>query len=294
MWLLVILFLISNCDSKETNRQGSVNQKNNSSLSYKDIKHVFNNDSYNRNKTSNNEDELHKMSPTNKLKSNILVYSPPRWIVAAVATPLVIIFAINLAIISFKLKNNDPTDIESVKGVGSQNVELNTSNSLESKSKISTDHHHKKKNKASEDIYNSMMEQFKAGKTRAMSYTGGKRSSEIKLEGISVVSPKDIARKHLLLGRLNETLDNDDGDIAINKLIETSTNAFVGKVMFRHLVSEDSVDKDASRHIKAMIERSKEDLSSCINLLPDDVKNLLPEDLEDAFTNFASWQESLL
>ncbi|XP_047132387.1 uncharacterized protein LOC100214063 isoform X2 [Hydra vulgaris] len=278
MWLLVILFLISNCDSKETNRQGSVNQKNNSSLSYKDIKHVFNNDSYNRNKTSNNEDELHKMSPTNKLKSNILVYSPPRWIVAAVATPLVIIFAINLAIISFKLKNNDPTDIESVKGVGSQNVELNTSNSLESKSKISTDHHHKKKNKASEDIYNSMMEQFKAGKTRAMSYTGGKRSSEIKLEGISVVSPKDIARKHLLLGRLNETF----------------TNAFVGKVMFRHLVSEDSVDKDASRHIKAMIERSKEDLSSCINLLPDDVKNLLPEDLEDAFTNFASWQESLL
>ncbi|XP_065661093.1 uncharacterized protein LOC100214063 isoform X5 [Hydra vulgaris] len=278
MWLLVILFLISNCGSKETNRKGSVNQMNNSSLSYKDVKYVFNNDSYNRNKTLNNEDEFHKIPPTNKLKSNILVYSPPRWIVAAVATPLVIIFAINLAIISYKIKNIDPTDIESVKGAGSQNVELNTSNSLESKSRMSADHHHKKKNKASEDIYNSMMEQFKAGKARAMSYTGGKRSSEIKIEGISVVSPKDIARKHLLLGRLNETF----------------TNTFVGKVMFRHLVSENSVDKDASRHIKAMIERSKEDLSSCINLLPDDVKNLLPEDLEDAFTNFASWQESLL
>ncbi|XP_057317006.1 uncharacterized protein LOC130658002 [Hydractinia symbiolongicarpus] len=210
----------------------------------------------------------------------------PKWLLYVSAVPTILVFIICVIIIAIKnyYEEDDEMDIKTTQPDGL--LALATSDAMKKMSKS------KKKTK-NKEVYDVMLAKFKADKNKKRSFVG-RRSSQIRIEGMVSRSPKSLARKHIIIGKLNqEDLTPDGESSALGQLVQLSTHTFIGSTLIEQM--EESEWENDKTHIRSILERSKEDLSEARKILPDDVNEaLLPEDLEEAFRNFGNWEESLI
>lgn len=210
----------------------------------------------------------------------------PKWLLYVSAVPTILVFIICVIIIAVRnyYDEDDEMDIKTTQPDGL--LALATSDAMKKMPKS------KKKTK-NKEVYDVMLAKFKADKNKKRSFVG-RRSSQIRIEGMVSRSPKSLARKHIIIGKLNqEDLTPDGESSALGQLVQLSTHTFIGSTLIEQM--DDSEWENDKTHIRSILERSKEDLSEARKILPDDVNEaLLPEDLEEAFRNFGNWEESLI
>jgi len=209
---------------------------------------------------------------------------PDKWLIYCSAVPTIAVFI--FAVLFIAIRNYlTPSD------------ELFDPDDTEGLIKLSSPTPKKKKVNRNEEVYDAMLAKFKEEKTKKQTITG-RKSSQIRIEGMGSRSPKSLARKHILIGKLNEDDVAPDGNSsALGQLVQLSTHTFIGSAIIDEIKDENKEMEmeDDKFQLKSIIEQSREDLAEVIKILPDDVNaELLPEDLEEAFLNFANWEESLI
>ncbi|XP_066930748.1 uncharacterized protein [Clytia hemisphaerica] len=192
----------------------------------------------------------------------------PAWLVYTSAVPTVVIFVVCVIIIFIKTHNQTEDSMH-------ESVER----PVPVKKK-------KSKQKLNQEVYDNMLAKFKDDKNRKRSFVG-RKSSQIRIEGMGSRSPKSLARKHIIIGQLaEEDLQPDGNSSALGQLVQLSTHTFIGSSLV-----EDIEPPTWQEQAK---EQAKKDLSEQLMMEYDENDALLPEDLEDVFRNFGNWEESLI
>jgi len=158
------------------------------------------------------------------------------------------------------------------------------------------------------EVYDKMLEQFKDDKNKNKNFVG-RKCSQIQIQGVESGSPKSLARKHLIIGKLtgNPSIKNESERLSkceeveenpIAALVARSTTTFIGGPLLHSVGKNESKDTEDSVEItntvKEILRTSIEDLTVADRRTYCDELDelLLPEDLEEAFNNFEYWQES--
>lgn len=199
------------------------------------------------------------------------LHEHPAWLVYTSAVPTVLIFIICLIIIAIKYRNEDERDLpDSI---------IDGKPKSKPKKKL--------KHKINQEVYDAMLAKFKEDKNKKRSFVG-RKSSQIRIEGMASRSPKSLARKHIIIGQLaEEDLAPDRNSSALGQLVQLSTHTFIGSSLIE--------DIEQTNWNSEMKDQAKKDISEQLIMEYDDEKDLLlPEDLEDVFRNFGNWEESLI
>lgn len=213
---------------------------------------------------------INKDVPT-KHESKSRLHEHPAWLVYTSAVPTVLIFIVCLIIIAIKYRNEDDRALpDSI---------------IEGKPKPKPKK--KLKHKINQEVYDTMLAKFKEDKNRKRSFVG-RKSSQIRIEGMVSRSPKSLARKHIIIGQLaEENLAPDGNSSALGQLVQLSTHTFIGSSLIE--------DIEPTNWHPEMKNQAKTDISEQLIMEYDDETDaLLPEDLEDVFRNFGNWEESLI
>lgn len=196
---------------------------------------------------------------------------PPSWLVYTSAIPTVFVFVACVVVIF-------------VKQFYAINEDLSAHEPIDRPTPVKKKK--SKSKKSNQGVYDELLAKFKDDKNRKRSFVG-RKSSQIRIEGMASRSPKSLARKHIIIGQLaEEDLQPDGNSSALGQLVQLSTHTFIGSSVVE--------DMDPPTWQEQAKEQAKKDLSERLMMEYDENDALLPEDLEDVFSNFGNWEESLI